>query len=114
MKAWIVGVEDQSGSTVVFAETRGKARAIAMHTDACEEADFTDIYVNRLKIADSQYKGKDEMDWDSTQDRIFLVKECGWSCDTSYVDINELYCGGCPAKEYCNAYNDLIKEREKE
>ena len=35
MKAWIVKEKDEFAATVVFAETRGKARMLAMLTDAC-------------------------------------------------------------------------------
>ena len=37
MKAWIAREKDSFMATVVFAETRGKARAIAQYTDACED-----------------------------------------------------------------------------
>ena len=64
MKAWLVKVKDEFCATVVFAETRGKARSIAMHTDACEDVDFCDIEVRRLPHIDKYYKeGKTELDW---------------------------------------------------
>jgi hypothetical protein len=36
-------------STVVFAETRGKAKAIALNTDACEGAEYIDIKCYRVQ-----------------------------------------------------------------
>lgn len=51
-------------ATVVFAESAGKARAIALYTEACEGSDFTDIEVFRVPQLDKYYKpGKQEMDW---------------------------------------------------
>lgn len=40
MKAWVVTDKDsyEGGSTVVFAETRGKAKLKAQRTNACEDA----------------------------------------------------------------------------
>ena len=106
MKAWIVGRKEEFYSTVVFAETRGKARALALHTDCCEDSDFCDIEVRRYKKADGCYKeGKKEMDWWDDKDRTFLVKECGFRCE--YVE--EWVCDKCPAKEYCELYQDYIE-----
>ena len=80
MKAWVCQDRTESFySTVVFAETRGKARAAAMRTDCCEDVPFTDIVVNRFREMDSHYRGHTEMDWDDEQDRRALV-ERGWHC----------------------------------
>ena len=81
MKAWFVREKDEFLSAVVFAETRGKARALARCTDACEDSNFCDIEVRRLPQMDKYYKeGKLEMDWYNPNDRIALVKECGFQC----------------------------------
>lgn len=47
MKAWFVRDEQAYAdfATIVFAETRGKAHSIAMHTDACEDAEWNDCSV---------------------------------------------------------------------
>lgn len=111
MKAWLVRDKDAYLATVVFAETRGKARAIAIHTDACEDCDFCDIEVHRLPKADKYYKdGKMEMDWFNRQDRIALVKECGFVCE----DIDLTICADCPAKQYCDGYKDYAEELQNE
>ena len=47
MKAWLVREKDEFIATVVFAETRGKAKVVAMRTEACEDVDFCDIEVRR-------------------------------------------------------------------
>ena len=81
MKAWLVREKDEFCAEVVFAETRGKARSLALSTDCCEDARFTDIEVHRMPHLDKYYKeGKWHFDWDNPQDRIVLVKECGFWC----------------------------------
>lgn len=106
MKAWLVRERDSEFATVVFAETRGKARSIAMQTDACADAEFTSIEVSRKPQLDKYYTpGKKEMDWYNDADRIALVKDGGFCC--SYE------CGcefeECPAHQWCDRY-----EEEKE
>lgn len=105
MKAWIVREKDEFFCTVVFAETSGKARAAALATDCCESADFTDIEVRRFPKADSQYKGRAEMDWNDSKDRLFLVKEAGFRCEYVEADCCEL----CSAKEYCEEYQEQLE-----
>ena len=56
MKAWLVRETDGECSTVIFAETRGKARSMALATDCCEDAKFTDIEVYRQPQIDKYYK----------------------------------------------------------
>lgn len=111
MKAWLVREKDEFCATVVFAETRGKARALALHTECCEDADFTDIEVRRKPQMDKYYtEGKKEMDWYKSKDRIALVKDCGFVCARDYWERED--CDTCPAKEYCDTYQDLLTEEE--
>lgn len=107
MKAWLVREKGEFLATVVFAETRGKARAIARYTDACEDCGFCDIEVHRVPNMDKYYKdGKTEMDWYNPQDRIALVKECCFQCaEIEYADCDE-----CSAKEFCDFYKDYAEE----
>lgn len=105
MKAW--RVEDtesyEGGCTVVFAETRGKAHDLARHTDCCEDAEWCDIRVTRIPAMDKMWKpGKTEMNWLDPEDRIALVKECGFYC----LDVYREYCEKCPAAEWCDNYQD--------
>ena len=107
MKAWIVKAKDEFCATVVFAETRGKARSIAMCTDACEDVAFCDIEAHRVPQVDKYYKeGKTEMDWYDDKDRVALVKDCNFFCE--YIE--ESICKSCSAKEYCDNYIDYINE----
>ena len=81
IKAWLVNdkTDDEGAAAVVFAETRGKARAIAMRTNACIDSEFINILARRLPEADKMYSpGKQEMDWDNEKDRTFLIDECGF------------------------------------
>ena len=104
MKAYII--TDLQGyadcSTVVFAETSGKAKAIAIHTDAFEDYEFTEISARRIPKLDKYYRGKKEMDWYDDDDRIALVKDGKFHC----FEVSE--CPNCPAKEYCD-YNEVAE-----
>lgn len=76
VKAWLAKDKNEFHATVVFAETRGKAKSIAMCTEACEGVDFCNIYIERVPQIDKYYKeGKKEMDWLNDDDRLALVKE---------------------------------------
>lgn len=91
-------------ATVVFAESAGKARAIALYTEACEDCDFTDIEVFRVPQLDKYYKpGKQEMDWSDEKDRIALVKDGGFTCSIEVINPD---CENCSAKKYCDRYKN--------
>lgn len=98
MKAWIArNVYDEEGATIVFAETSGKAKAIAMHSDTCDNCAFTDVRVSRLPSADKKYKkGKFKMDFSDPKDRYIMVKDFGFYCLEKSDDCEE-----CKAKKYC-------------
>ena len=88
LKAWLVREKDEFAATVVFAETRGKAKAIARYTDACEDVPYTRIEATRMPEADKHYrKGKVELDWNDPSDRIALVRDCGFRCDYDAFDL---------------------------
>ena len=82
-----------------------------MRTEACEDVDFCNIEVRRQPQMDKYYfEGKTEMDWFNPDDRIALVKECGFYCE--YVELE--WCEKCPAKEYCGHYQDYIESEAQE
>ncbi len=109
MKAWLGRKKDEFGAEVVFAETRGKARALVLLSEISDGADFTDIEVHRQPQADKHYKeGKWHLDWENPQDRIALVKDCGFVCDYDYFDWED--CEKCSAKQYCDMYKDRQSE----
>lgn len=114
MKAWIVFADDVSISEVVFAETAGTAKTYALvWCDEFEWSAYTELHARRLKKADHLWNGRDKMEWENEEDRIFLVKECGWSCDTDYW-MPDTVCKDCPAAQWCAQYQDWLKEREKD
>lgn len=91
-------------STIVFAETSGKAKAIAITTDAFNDYEFTEISARRVPKLDKYYRGLDEMDWFDDADRIALVRDGGYSCDPEYWEEED--CEKCPAKQWCDRYED--------
>lgn len=109
MKAYIVSEKngDTGFSTVVFAETPGKARALAQHTDACEDLAFIDIRATRAPALDGCYNGRVEMDWLDEDDRIAMVRDAGFIC--SY-EIDYTDCEICPATKWCDRYESMTSE----
>lgn len=107
MKAW--RVRDTQAytdfATVVFAETRGKAHAIAMHTDACRDAAWNDVRVMRAPELDRFYRGVSEMDWYNEDDMVALVRYGGYRCSYE-IDSTYLECDKCAAREWCERYHD--------
>lgn len=105
MKAYII--QDLRGyadySTVVFAETNGKAKAIAITTDAFNDYEFTEISARRVPALDKYYRGKKEMDWFDSNDRVALVREANFSCSYEY-ELADCDCETCPAKQWCDRY----------
>jgi len=83
-------------ATIVFAETAGKARAIGMHTDCCDGAEFTDVLVKRAPDFDPFYRGNCEMDWYNDDDRKAMVAR-GWKC----WEPLDWECESCCAKDIC-------------
>ena len=101
LKAYTCTDKRECGSsTVVFAETPGKAKMIAQNTNACEDVPFTDILVRRVPILDDAYRGRDEMDWMNAQDRIRMVRDADYEC-SGEVDVTEKKCRACPAFQWC-------------
>jgi len=102
MKAYVIhDLKDYADcSTVVFAETSGKAKAIAICTEAFEGCEFTEISARRVPALDKHYRGKKEMDWFDPDDRVAMVKEANFTCSYEF-DIKDMRCESCPAKQWC-------------
>ena len=109
MKAYTISDKDGAVgySIVVFAETRGKAIAIAQHSDefGWYGMEYIDFRAKRIPALDKYYKGKSEMDWYNMEDRVAMVKDAGFTCSYEY----EIYddCDECPAKQWCDRYKTL-------
>ena len=85
-------------STVIFAESAREAKKIAFGTDACENADYINVRVNRFPQMDKHYKGRPEVDWYDMEARKELVS-LGWMC----LETSE-ECSTCPAKNFCGRW----------
>lgn len=109
MKAWKAEPKDGEYAIIVFAETRGKARYIALHSEAFEYFDFIDIEARRYPVADSLYRGQKIADWYDTETRVFLVKELGWRC----TDVYYSECLRCPANKYCIEMDGDVDEEQR-
>ena len=111
MKAYIAN--DKNGdiydAIVVFAETRGKARAYAANHEVFDDFTFTDIHVRRCPDLDEYYHGKPEMDWLDMNDRIAMVRHGNFVC-TYELSNTELDCNNCGATEYCERYQSIHEE----
>lgn len=113
MKAWFVQPKDTFYAEIVFAETRGQARSLALAFDGFDDCSFTEIEVHRAPYADKYYKeGKVHLDWDNPVERIALVKDCCFVCDYDYLEWED--CEECSAKDYCDRYQDHLRESEGE
>lgn len=110
MKAWsVTDDEEYMYATIVFAETRGKAKVIAQGTDACADVDFTHIRAIRVPQLDSYYRGLSEMDWYNDNDMIAMVRYANMMCSYE-VDIEKEDCLSCPAHEWCDRYESMCDD----
>ena len=104
MKAWRVTDRGYvcDYSTIVFAETRNKAKVIAQHSETFDGCDlrYVDFRVTRAPELDKYYRGNDEMDWFDENDRIAMVKEAGFECSYDF-EPDYLECESCPANRWC-------------
>ena len=93
---------------IVFAESRSKAVSRALGTDEFPYFDwqFTELCAKREPKLDKYYRGEWRMDWDNNDDRIAMVKECGYYCDEDSFCIED--CEKCAAKEYCSQYGRVF------
>ena len=103
MKAYHASCVNGDCATIVFAESRNEAKKLAMSTDCCEDAAYTEIRVHREPTADCLYDGENyEIDWYNMETRKYLVQELNWSCnDVSFE------CEDCPCKPFCSWWEDM-------
>ena len=102
MKAWTVSdIYGESGTEIVFAETRGKALALCFQDENFEEYEWTQLHARRFKEYDKYFDGSIKPDyWLDDEHRVRLVRDFGWSC----IDPIAKCCAECPAKEWCCSY----------
>ena len=105
MKAWTVTDNNGDyGTSIVFAETRGKARSYALQwIDTFEDCKWTDLKVKRFPEYDQYYDGRTEVNfWLDDEHRVRLVRDFGWSC----FEVFKHLCEDCPAKQWCEQYKE--------
>lgn len=109
-KAFICAVknmENELGSIVVFAETRGKAIGIAVNHELFEDyCDWREVRCRRCKELDGCYRGKAAMDWNDDLDRFDMVSKAGFWC----TEVDREECGRCYARDVCENYRDYLYE----
>lgn len=110
MKAYrVTDRTDPMYSTIVFAESNGKAKVLAQRTDACEDVEFVNISARRVPQLDDAYRGRWEMDWSDENDRIRMVRDAGYRCSYE-VDLTEQECRECPAFEWCERGQRFVED----
>ena len=112
MKAY--SVSDANGDMgyeyIVFAETRGKALAYALHNCDCafDGYGWTEMRALRKPQLDRFYRGRNEMDWNDMNDRMAMVKDAGFQCSDE-VTVSARECETeCPAHEWCERYESMM------
>lgn len=110
MKAWVVKDKFAELCVVAFAPTASKAKSTASFE--FEDSEYIDLQAHRLPEADSYYSGNEEpycLDWLDHDDRLFLVKECGFRCEDFLWEC----CEECKANKYCDEYQQWLNDRER-
>lgn len=98
MKAYQVHTDWRDGSVVIFAETVGKAKYLALNTDLLCYENYKDLRAIRLPKIDHLYNGDIMPDWNENEDiRLVLVKEYGWHCIEPQLED----CKVCSAEKCC-------------
>lgn len=110
LKAWQVEEEYEGYATIVFAETRNKAKYLATQYDeTLHEYNYVEVRAIRIPQLD-KYAGNKPyvMDFEVDKDRLIMVRDAGFRClEPEYDD-----CEKCVAKDYCDEYQDYLENRE--
>lgn len=111
LKAWQVEEEYEGYATIVFAETRNKAKYLATQYDeTLHEYNYVEVRAIRIPQLD-KYAGNKPyvMDFENDKDRLIMVRDAGFGClEPDYDD-----CEKCVAKNYCDEYQNHLESKEK-
>ena len=111
IKAWRVEEPYEGSVAVVFAETRNKAKNLAVQYDeGLQDYGYAGVRAIRMPQLD-KYAGNNPyvMDFGIDEDRLIMVRDVGVSCfEPEYED-----CEKCVAKDYCEVYKDHSKTRKE-
>ena len=101
LKAWQVEEEYEGYATIVFAETRNKAKYLAVQYQGYSYDEMRAVRMPQL----DKYAGDKPyvMDFEDDKDRLIMVRDAGFGCiEPEYDD-----CEKCVAKDYCKAFLEL-------
>lgn len=94
------------GQTTAFAENAAKARYVAKDDDALEQNSKTDwlyYHARRFPEGDCRYReGKTKLDWNDPEDRLILVRDAMWACESPDED----ECAECRARKWCRHWEE--------
>lgn len=110
MKAWQVEEVYEGCAVIVFAETRNKAKYLAVqYNDALQEYGYAGVRAVRMPQLDRYASDKPYvMDFEIDGDRLIIVRDAGFSCiEPEYDD-----CEKCVAKDYCDVYESYLESRK--
>ena len=108
IRAFVCQEEEEWNSVVVFAESAGKARYIAICSyELGDDLRFQDVRVYRAPSLDKCYRGLNMMNWNDPQDRIAMVRDAGFQCS----EADPVSCEICAARAYCDTYKDRMEEQ---
>jgi hypothetical protein len=120
MRPFLASAETKNGtvSTVVFAESKDKAKRVANMCPDFKKVKYTDIRVSRKEVklweaeqitlkVPKRHPDRPYLDWNDPWDRYVLVK-CGWQCDPAP---NE--CKTCSARTICVDWHNAPSMRRQ-
>ena len=102
MKAWSVNDYNAECGYIVFAETRGKARSLAMGEAGLDTSEWTDVEVRRMKTLDGRRTEECVLDW---QKDVRIYYEAGW-----YESPDSCSCSHCERHEYQSLPESKVTE----
>lgn len=109
MKAWQVEEVYEGYAAIVFAETRNKAKYLAVQYDeGLREYGYAEVRATRMPQLD-KYAGNKPyvMDFGIGEDRLIMVRDAGFSC----IEPEYAACEKCVAKDYCDEYEGYLEQR---
>jgi len=104
VKAWSCMNYELPCGVIVFAETRGQARSMALGTDGFDCCEWIDIAPTRLKELDGKRTEAGVLDW-HTGSRIYY--EAGW-----WPEEGASSCDCCGLYQYDGIDESIVSETE--
>ena len=105
MKAWSAMDYNAQCGYIVFAETRGKARLLAMREPGLDSSEWVDIDVKRMPDFDGKREKPCALDWQI--DARLYYEACWWP------DFGAPECEGCGRYEYPSIPESSVTDTEE-